>query len=70
MSAKQSQEKSIERAKLIKTPVSNWKQAVYQAEEEVIGAQEKIERLKKAIAVFKRMDADGIPWPGGSATQN
>jgi predicted RNase H-like nuclease (RuvC/YqgF family) len=70
MCANRSQGKSIERAKQPKTSVSKCKQAIYQVEEEIQSERMKIERLERAIEVFKQMEADGAAWPGESATQN
>ena len=70
MCAKTCQAKSVGRAKQYSTSVSRWKQAIYQLEEEIKAERTKIERLERAIAVFRQMDSDGAHWPGESATHD
>jgi hypothetical protein len=70
MCAKRSEAKSHKRANQSYTPTSRWKQAIYQAEEELAAERRKVEGLESAIATFRRMEEEGVPWPGESATQN
>ena len=70
MCAKRSQAKSNECAKTVARSVSHWKQAICQVEEELAAERKKVERLESALVTFRRMEEEGMPWPGESATQN
>ena len=70
MRAKNSKGKNENSAKQTLHHSSNWKQAIYESEQEIEVHRKRIDQLERAVGIFQRLDSEGVPWPGASATQN
>jgi hypothetical protein len=62
--SKNSQEKSANKNK---KPLTGWDKAVYDAEQMIEKAKQKIAGLKLSIKTFKSLKEQGEPYPGESA---
>ena len=50
--------------------LENWESAIEEAERQIREAQAHVRRLKRSVAIFRKLCDSGEPWPGTSESEN